>query len=214
MKLILIHGSLQTAVLNKLSQIKKDFDALAITEVSDANFNFSSSSGLFSDKRLIILENPDLKTIEKVLIETDPDLTVVAKFSKTLEKSSPILKKLTGSDAEIITFDETNQISIFPWLDMLGTKNKNSLKEFEKNYSEFGGQYLLIMLSYFLRRMIQKPKSSSDFMRQKIESQKKNFPIETIKSLYKEIIETDFKIKQGLIEEKLALTLLVGKILN
>lgn len=215
MKLIMLHGSLQTAVLNKLSQIKKDFDPMSVTELAGSDNSFSfASPGLFSEKRLIILENPDLKTIEKVLVETDPDLTVVAKFSKTIEKSSPILKKLNGTNTEVLIFDESSQVSIFPWLDMLGTKNKNSLKEFEKNYSEFGGQYLLVMLAYFLRRMIQKPKSSSDFMRQKIESQKKNFSSEKIKTLYKEIIETDFKIKQGLIEEKLGLTLLVNKILT
>ena len=215
MKLILIHGNLQTAVLNKLNQIKKDFDALSITESSEmgSSFNFSSP-GLFSEKRLIILENPDLKTVEKAALETDADLTIVIKFNKSLEKSSPIYKKLIADKVEAFVFDESNQTSIFPILDMLGTKNKNTLKEFEKNYPEFGGQYLLTMLAYFLRRMIQKPKSGSDFMRQKIESQKKNFDVEKIKLLYKEIIETDFKIKQGLIEEKLALTFLIQKIIT
>lgn len=215
MKLILIHGNLQTAVLNKLNLIQKDFDALSITESSEmgSSFNFSSP-GLFSEKRLIILENPDLKTVEKALAEKDPDLTIVIKFNKSLEKSSPIYKKLTAEKVEAFVFDESNQTSIFPFLDMLGTKNKNSIKEFEKNYSQFSGQYLLTMLAYFLRRMIQKPKSASSFMRQKIESQKKNFGVEKIKLLYKEIIETDFKIKQGLIEEKLALTFLIQKILT
>lgn len=214
MKLIFIHGSLQTAVSNKLSQIKKDFDALSISEFKDSpNLDFSSPS-LFSEKRLIILENPDVKTVEKAALETDPNLTVVIKFSKTLEKSSPVLKKLTELKAEVFAFDETTQTSIFPWLDMLGTKNKNSLKEFEKNYAEFGGQYILVMLSYFLRRMIQKPKSSSTFMLQKLEAQKKNFSPEKIKVLYKEIITTDFNIKQGFLEEKLGLTLLVNKIVN
>jgi DNA polymerase III delta subunit len=215
MKLVLIHGNLQDSVIKKITQIKKEFDPLSITEISDVGIGFNlSSPSLFSEKRLVILENPDIKAVEKAAEEKDPDLTVLIKFSKTLEKSSAVLKKVIETKGEILTFDEANQTSIFPFLDMLGTKNRNSFKEFEKNYSEYGGQYLLTMLAYFLRRMVQKPKSSSDFMRQKIESQKRNFDLEKIKKLYKEIIETDLRIKQGLIEEKLALTMLVQNILN
>lgn len=215
MKLILLHGNFQDALLKKLSQIRKSFDPLSITEISEVGAGFSfSSPGLFFEKRLIIIENPDIKIVEKVLLEKDPDSTILLKFSKPLEKSSVVLKRVLDSKGEVLNFDVTNQTSIFPLLDMLGTKNKNTFKEFEKNYTQFDGQYLLTMLAYFLRRMVQKPKSASDFMRQKIESQKRNFDLKKIKDLYKEIIETDFKIKQGLIEEKLGVTLLVQKIMN
>ena len=215
MKLILIHGSFQDAVLKKLSQIKQGFDALSITEVSEAGPGFSiSSPSLFSGNRLIILENPDIKTVEKAVLGTDPDLTVLIKFSKSLEKSSAVLKKILENKAEVFVFEESNQTSIFPLLDMLGTKNKRVFAEFEKNYSDFGGQYILTMIAYFLRRMITKPKSTSGFMVQKIAAQKRNFDPEKIKDLYKQIIETDFKIKQGMIEEKLGVTLLVQKILD
>jgi len=208
MKLILLHGNFQDALLKKVTQIKRGFDPLSITE------NLEISPSLFSEKRLVILENPDIKMVEKAAFEKDPDLTILIKFNKSLEKSSPILKKVIETAGEILSFEETAQSNIFPWLDMLGTKQKNAFKEFEKNYSEFGGQYLLTMLAYFLRRMVAKPKSSSDFMRQKIESQKRNFNLEKIKDLYREIIETDFRIKQGLVEEKLGVTLLVQKILD
>lgn len=215
MKLILLHGSLQDAVIKKANQIKKEFNPLSVTEISDAGSGFHlSSPSLFSEKRLVILENPDIKAVEKAAQEKDPDLTVLFKLSKTLEKSSAVLKKVIEMEGEVFNFDEASQTPIFPFLDMLGTKNKNSLREFEKNYPDFGGQYLLTMLAYFLRRMIQKPKSSSDFTRQKIAAQKRNFSLEKIKDLYKEIIETDFKIKQGLIEEKLGLTMLVQKMVD
>lgn len=215
MKLILVHGSLQEAVLNKTGTIKKEFDPLSITEASGTGAGFSlSSPSLFSSKRLIVLENPDIKLVEKAVLEKDPDLTILIRFSKSLEKSSAVLKKVLEIGGEVILFEENNLTSIFPFLDMLGTKNRSAFKEFEKNYSEFGGQYLLTMLAYFLRRMIQKPKSNSDFMRQKIENQKKNFSQEQITDIYKEIIETDFRIKQGLVEEKLGVTMLVQKVLN
>ena len=131
-----------------------------------------------------------------------------------MEKSSPILKKLSDTKVEIFVFNDIEQNTIFPFLDMLGSKSKSSLKEFEKNYNLFAAQYLLTMLAYFLRRMIQKPKSTSSFMLQKLESQKKNFPKDKIRLLYKEIIETDFKIKQGLIDEKLGMTILINKIIT
>ncbi|HLC87802.1 MAG TPA: hypothetical protein VJG66_01990 [Patescibacteria group bacterium] len=215
MKLILLHGSLQEAVLNKIGSIKKEFDPLSITEISESNPGFSlSSPSLFSKKWLVILENPDIRIVEKAILEKDPDLTILIKFSKSLEKSSAILKKVLESKGEIFNFEESNQTSIFPLLDLLGNKNKRAFLEFEKNYSEFSGQYILTMLAYFLRRMVQRPKTGSDFMRQKIESQKRNFSPENIKDLYKEIIETDFKIKQGVVEEKLGVTLLVRTILN
>lgn len=215
MKLILLHGNFQIAVLQKAAQIKKEFDPLSISEIADSGpgFNLSSPS-LFSEKRLVILENPDIKVVEKIIEEKSIDLTILIKFSKHLEKSSAVLKKILENKGEVFNFEESAQISIFPFLDMLGTKNRNAFKEFEKNYSQYGGQYLITMLAYFLRRMIQRSKTSSDFMSQKIESQKRNFNQERIKSLYSEIIETDFKIKQGLIEEKLGVTLLVQKILN
>lgn len=214
MNLILISGNAQAAISKKLSDIKKDFEALSITEaLGNASIDFSSGS-LFSEKRLIIFENPDIKVLEKILQNNDENLTAVFKFSKALEKSSPILKKAQEGKAEILIFDESRETSVFPLLDMLGMKNPKAYLEFEKNYKEFGGQYILTMLAYFLRRMVVKPKPGSDFMRQKIESQKKNFNLKKIQDLYKEIIETDFKIKQGLSEEKIGVTMLVQKILS
>lgn len=215
MKLILIHGSFEDAILKKIAEIKKSFDPLATTEISeyDPGFHFSSPS-LFSDKRLVILENPDIKIIEQGIVQSDPDLTILIRCSKGLEKSSAVLKKVIEARGEVFSFEESSQVSIFPFLDMLGNLNKRAYGEFEKNYNEFGGQYILTMLAYFLRRMVVKTKSSSDFMRQKIETQRKNFGLEKIRKLYREVITTDYKIKQGLAEDKLALTLLIQKILN
>lgn len=215
MKLILVHGNFQSGVLKKVAEIKTGFDSLSITESFEdgPGFNFSSPS-LFSDKRLVILENPDIKILEESLSQANPSLTVLVKFSKALEKSSAVLKKVIEAKGEVFIFEESSQTSIFPFLDMLGNLNSRAYMELEKNYTEFGGQYILSMLAYFLRRMVQKPKTASGFMRQKIEAQKKNFSSGKIVRLYKEVIETDFKIKQGLIEEKMGVTLLVQKIMN
>lgn len=211
MKLILIHGSLQELVSKKVSEIKNNFEALEINESDGSDISLNSQS-LFSEKRLVILNDPNLKAVENVLENEHPELTVILRFSKTLEKSSPILKKITGAKVETFSYIDPHQENIFPLLDMIGNKNKSAFAELEQNYEEFSGQYVLAMLGYFLRRMI--IGSKSDFMNQKILSQKKNFPLEKIKKLYKEIIITDFKVKQGMLEEKLGVTLLIGKILD
>jgi hypothetical protein len=49
---------------------------------------------------------------------------------------------------------------------------------------------------------------------QKLNSQKRNFDLQKIKLLYKIALETDFKIKSGLIEEKLGLTMILRKVLT
>lgn len=211
MKIILIHGSLQDLVSKKVSEIKNNFDPLGISESDGTEISLNSQS-LFAEKRLIIINNPDLMIVENILENKDGELTIILRFSKSLEKSSPILKKLIGTRVEVFSYIDPHQENIFPFLDMIGNKSKKAFIELEQNYDEFGGQYVLAMLGYFLRRMI--IGSKSDFMNQKILSQKKNFPLEKIKKLYKEIIMTDFKVKQGLVEEKLGVTLLVGKILD
>lgn len=214
MKLILLHGNFQSALLKKITEIKSGFNPLSIRESLQADgLNFFSQS-LFSDKSLFILENPDIKIIEQALGQTDPNLTILLKFSKSLEKSSIILKKVYESGGEVQSFEESNETSIFPFLDMLGNLNNKAFLVFEKNYNEFGGQYILIMLAYFLRRMILKSKLSSGFLRQKIESQRKNFSLQKITDLYRKIIETDFKVKQGITDEKIEITLLLQKILT
>jgi len=46
----------------------------------------------------------DIKIVEKALAEKDPDLTVLIKFSKALEKSSVVLKKVIEEKGEIFIF--------------------------------------------------------------------------------------------------------------
>ena len=79
---------------------------------------------------------------------------------------------------------------------------------------EYGSQYILTMIFFMLRRLVNPPKNLPPFVIKKIEAQRKNFDQEKIKELYKNGIETDFKIKRGLLEEKMGLTLLLNKMLD
>lgn len=217
--IILIHGGGLAATSKKISEIKKSFDPLTVQEFSGKQTEFEqaiiglSTGGLFSEKRLVILEDFD----EKVGLDKVPDadgLTVVFKTNKNLTVSSVLLKKAVLKKAQIFNFTEAGETSIFPFLDNLADKNPKALKQLEDYLDEWGGQYVLTMVFYMLRRMLQSPKKLPPFIQQRIAKQKQNFSTERIAGLYNEGLETDYKIKNGLMEEKIGLTLFVNEVLS
>lgn len=196
-------------MLNRVSSLKKDFDAESITELSFKNSSLgelkleSQSVSLFSEKRLIILE--DFSDINLEDLPQDENLTIILKFSKTLPSNSLLLKQAQKLKAQIIPFSEEKEQSVFPFLDALAEKNPKALVFLESLYKDYGSQYLLTMIFYLLRRMVVGAKNLPPFVVKKMEAQKRNFPLERINYFYKKTLETDFKIKSGLIDEKMAL---------
>lgn len=215
MKIYIFHGPGETAKRDKILQIKKGFDPLSISQWSGKEFGFSDirpsliSGSLFAETRLVILD--DFTDVDLLGINDD-SLTLVLNFSKTLPSSTHLFKALPQG-VIVSQFDEAGETSIFPLLDALSEKNPKALQILDKYLDEWGGQYVLTMIAYNLRRFIQK-KNTNAFVSKKIEQQKKNFPQERIKMLYLRVIETDFKIKQGLIEERVGLILLAHSFLH
>ncbi len=220
MKLIILHGNGLVSKSLKISQIKKEFEQLSINEISGKEIPFVqavvnlSTPQLFSDKRLVVLENFNPEEIDFAKFPQDEALTILLNFPKPLPQNSNLLKDSLSKNAQIILLSEAEEKNIFPFLDSLANKDPRSLISLDKLLNDFGGQYILTMIFYMLRRLIQNPKKLPPFILQKIEKQKQNFPLEKITSLYKTAIETDYKIKSGLIEEKIGLTLLTNKILS
>lgn len=218
MPILIYHGNGLTAISRAVSDLKARFEAMSITEMNGKTSSFGEvkmvigTGGLFADSRLIVVDNISEST-DLSTLTADDATTVVFRFNKKVAATTTFLKTAKEIKAKIQEFSEADEISIFPFLDMLGEKRVSAFAEFEKVYAEYGGQYIFTMMYYFFRRMIVKPKTSSSFALQKLEKQKKNFPLEKIKQLYKDVLETDFQIKSGLIEEKLGLTLVVEKIL-
>lgn len=209
MKLYILHGPGQVAMNNKISEIKKGFDPLAIVEVS--SLAQIDTGTLFTDKRLIILE--DGAGIDTTKLPGDENLTLILKFTKLLPSNSTLLKNLPKG-ANIISFEEAKETSIFPFLDMLCEKNPKALGELQKYLDEWGSQYVLTMMAYALRRFIYPGKNAKPYTLQKISQQKRNFPQDRIEKLYLSIIETDFKIKQGLLDQKLGMFMLAERFLT
>lgn len=218
MSLIILHGGGLVSKNNKLSQIKKEFDPMDVTQVSGKGLTWGQvktellSASLFSPKRLVILDDfPGIKLEE---LTPGESLTLVLNFNKALISTSVILKEAKKLNAQVIEFSEEQETSIFPFLDLLCEKNPRAQVELGKYLDEWGNQYVLTMMSYALRRFVQSPKKLPPFVMKKMENQRKNLPPERIKKLYREIIETDFKIKQGQIEPDMGLFLLTEKFLG
>lgn len=219
MPILIYHGNGLIAMSRAVSAIKAKFEQVAISEFNGKTQTIEqvlmgvATQDLFSPSRLILLENFTDKT-DITKLTADSSTTVVLRHSKPLAASSVLLKSAKEIKAQIQEFSEAEEVSIFPFLDLLGEKKPAAFAQFEKVYAEYGGQYIFTMLYYFFRRMIVTPKKTPSFAMQKLERQKSNFPLEKIQTLYQMTLETDFKIKSGLIEERLGLTLVVQQILE
>ena len=62
--------------------------------------------------------------------------------------------------------------------------------------------------------MVATPKRAPDFVRTKLQRQRKNFTEAKITQLYKDLLEIDFKIKSGLMEIPQAEFLLINRFLE
>lgn len=214
MRLLLLHGSAEHISRQKLSEIKRQFDNGNIQVVD----SFSSvkdvmgalmSLPLISEKRLVILEEPT-EDIRMDQIADSDDLTLVVWFGKELAEKSSVLKFVKEKKGEILYFPPEKETSVFPFLDMLGNKDKRAfveLKKLKKNGSDT--QYLITMILYLLRSLAVPNKKAPSFVQQKTQKQRQNFP--NLSQMYKFVLETDFKLKSGLLEKPQAEFDLVNK---
>src|SRR5690348_2195604 len=158
MQLYIFHGPGISAMGDRISIIKRNFDPHAITQLEskEASGNklsvHSSQGSLFAQKRLLVIENPLELDLED--FSGEEGLSVILKFTKTLPSNSKILKQSLKFRPQIASFSEDKEQSIFPFLDLLGNQDPKALTELERYLEEWGGQYILTMLSYLLRRFI------------------------------------------------------------
>ncbi len=216
---LLLHGPATWASRRKLSQLKGKYDpANVVIFESSANLGQVLASlmtiPIFSSERLVVWENPseDFK-----LPTTNPDLiganyqlstSLVLWFDHEID-----VKK--WPDFEPLLFPESREVSIFPLLDYLAAKDKKAFLEVEKlKKAGFDIHYFLTMVFYLLRNLVNTPKNAPVFVRDKLQRQRKNFTYVHITSLYKYLLEMDFKIKSGFLEKDQAEFLLVNQFLN
>lgn len=214
MKIILLYGPGEVGKRNYLLKIKKEFSPDQISHIdlkqdnlADLELKISSGFLFENGERVVIVENvPDTMDLEAVKKTTGKvTLVLLAVHPPPL---ALILQTAKKAGANIYSFEGDRELTAFPFLDNLIEGKKEAFLELEKLFLKYGAMYVLTMIYYLLRRNIL-PVPSSDFMRKKIQKQKQAFNLKDFEKFYQKTLETEFKIKNGLIDDKIALTFLV-----
>lgn len=210
MKPLLLHGPAIKASRIKLQELKGKFhpDNIVVFEEGTSLGEIKttlSSQALFANEQLFILENPPADFSSYTPVSSS--YTIILWFDHEIDT-----KKWPGF--EYLFFPEGKEVSVFPFLDFLANKDSKAFLELQKlKNAGFDIYYLLTMVFYLLRSLAVTPKNAPPFVKQKLERQRKNFSIERVTKLYKDMLEIDFKIKSGLLEIPQAEFLLVSKFL-
>lgn len=215
---LLLHGPAKAASRKKLLELKQKFDQNNVvvyedgTDIGTILTNLQSVS-LFDEERLIVLENPPEDLFSCNL--SSVACTLILWFDHEIDS-----KKYAGLPAgrqrfEQLFFPEAREVSVFPLLDYLALGDQKAFLEIEKlKDANFDIHYFLTMTLYLLRNLTVTPVNAPQFVKEKLQRQRKNFDPKKIAFLYKDILEIDFNIKSGLLEKPQAEFLLVNKFLD
>ncbi|QQG43704.1 MAG: hypothetical protein HYW45_01645 [Candidatus Daviesbacteria bacterium] len=226
MKVLLLHGPAQISSRSKLLNLKKDFESSGIVTFPTGSnlpdiLGAISTPSLLSNNQLIILENPpeDLVFNSSLFPDHLPKgelrSSLILWFDHEVSTKKPILEEVKKNKGQILFFPAEKEASIFPFLDLLASRDKKAFVEIsrlQKTHEKFSDlQYLMTMIFYLLRTLLITPANAAPFVRQKLDKQRKNFSQDELKNLYKFVLVTDFKIKSGLLDLKQAEFLLINK---
>lgn len=226
MKLLLLHGAGIISSRKRLIDVKDKFDQNSVlvygegSDIENIKDNLAATS-LFSNDRLVILENPSEDfALDSSLITNY--LTLIFWFDHEISDKKPIISWVKEFKGQILYFPESKEISVFPFLDYLADGNKKAFLELRnlKNTvlpvgrHPFDVFYFITMVFYLLRSLVAIPKNAPQFVRNKLLKQRTRFEKGDLKNLYKDILGIEFKIKSGLLEKDQAEFLIVNKFLN
>lgn len=210
MKVAVFYGGGEVSKRAKLSEVKKRFeveDRVTINlkeEGMERVVAESQSNSLFSSgQKLIIVENAADSTNLEVLegLSAEVSLLIIA---GNVRADSQILKSAKKIKATMVEFPSEKEITAFPFVDSLLERDKKAFVELQKLLSSFGGQYVLSMIFYGLRRNFQSLPPGG-FMRQKVEKQRSLWSSEQLTDKYRETLLTDYRIKNGEFSEEFGL---------
>lgn len=227
MKIIVLYGIGEVGKRSELLKIKKHFSSDLISEVDLKKDDLKSvqnlilASPLFeTGKRLIVVENASsaLDLNEQVLsfgnkLNQGNDELYLAVLAPVLKNDSVLFKSAQALKAKLLNFEGEEEVSAFPFLDKLIEGKKEAFLELDKLLEAYNGVYVLSMIFYLLRRNILPPPASV-FAKKKIEQQKAKYQTNNWLRLYEKTLETEFKIKNGQISEKLGLVMLTQYFLS
>ncbi|MBI4036468.1 hypothetical protein HY386_01145 [Candidatus Daviesbacteria bacterium] len=208
MKLLLLHGLAIASSRKKLTDIKQSFTPDNVVtfekgaEQQEVLANLQSLS-LFAGERLVVWENPP-ESFQLAVFYSQLPVTLALWFDHEVDTKN-------WKDAQTLFFPEAKEISVFPFLDHLGNKESSAFSELDKlKRGGFDSQYIITMIFYLLRNLVATPKSAKAFVKSKNERMKANFSLEELVKLYRSVLDLDFKVKSGLLDETQAQFLLVN----
>ncbi|GEM_PF-2030451 len=211
MKLHLLHGPGKAGSRKKLIEIKHKFDPnnIVVFEEGSSSKDIADnlvSTSLFSDERLVVLENSpeDFTNYQLPASRGEPttNYQLILWFDHEVSEKKPILAWVKKNNGQILYFPESKEISVFPFLDYLGNRDKRAFLEMDNlKKAGYDSQYLITMIFYLLRNLVYTPKTAKDFVKNKNSKMRANFSQEELINLYKFVLEIDFKIKFGLLEK-------------
>lgn len=215
MKLQLLHGPGLINSRSKLQIIKKQFDISNVVvfgeEINPGEILGSLvTPSLFPDPRLVVLENPSEDLSFDFCGIPDSSTTVLIWLDHEINVKSTLWEAVRKQKGEVLFFGESREITVFPFLDYLAAKDKKAFLELEKLKSAgFDIFYALNMVFYLLRNLVSTPKSAHDFVRKKLIKQRLNFSMQTLQELYRAVLEIEYKLKMGLLDQPQAEYLLI-----
>lgn len=225
MKPLLLHGPAVNNSRIKLSALKQKFptnNVVIFDEGSKIDEILGSliTQSIFEEERLVILENPPDDFSPDLSLLTS-HLSLVLWFDHQVHEKKPLMEWIK-KNGQVMFFPEVKEVSIFPLLDYLANKDEQSSIAYKKAFLElkklkkegFDIFYFITMTFYLLRNLVVTPKTAPPFVKSKLEKQRKNFNLEKIKTLYKDVLEIEFKLKKGLLDIKQAEFLLISKFIN
>lgn len=220
MKLIgVLSGPGEIAKRLKLTEIKSKFDPDSITVVDlrvqgpEELTGLIQSTSLFeSSQRLIVVENTPESLDLTTLPTNNSGLTLVC-LAANPKSDRPLIKSATKLGAKRLEFAEEKELTAFPFVDGLLERSPQAFTELSKLLATYGGIYTLSMIYYGLRRNLLPPPASS-FIKEKVARQKKGWEPTDWQTLYLQTLQTEFKIKSGLISEELGLSSLVSEFVS
>ena len=210
MKLVVLHGPGVSSSRTKLIEIKSQFDVDNVvvfeknSSIPDILANLQTVS-MFVGERLVVLENPP-ESLDFDSFDSSDFLTLILWFDHEIAANK-------FPEAKVMFFPEAKEISVFPFLDALGTKNKSAylmLQQLKKG-ELYDTQYIIVMIAYLLRSLIYTPVKSADFIKKKNAKMRSNFTDRELINLYRLLLETDYKIKNGLLDPSHAELLLLNR---
>lgn len=220
MRLALLHGPGKSASRGRLTLLKKKFDPnqVMVFEAGTGPAGAKEvilSMPLLPEPRLIILENveEDLTFSKEQVF--DESLNLVFWFDHEVSDRKPVMDWVKQIGGTVLNFPEEKETSVFPFLDLLAAKDKNAFLELQKlKTAGFDIYYFVTMVFYLLRNLTVTPRNAKEFMKKKLDRQRRNFNQPKLENLYQKTLEIDFKIKSGLLETDQAEFLLTRQFLN